>query len=236
MAWRRDEGRAEKAGLRRGVSNGDGHGVGRFGDRYAAAGDRITANALHTAVDGARGDGAPVGGVVGNRQVRVGRLVAPGVSLLDIVPVDDVWLVANFKETQLEQIRPGQRVRITIDGYPNAALEGVVDIAAENHALAFNCMANQQAQYPKTVVAAVLWHIDPVVDAAIAKLRANTLHAEDFGKLSLMRAKGSSLSPLGSFDGVVPAALVQRVRAREAEITSGKFVVPHNEKLKLNMR
>ena len=53
---------------------------------------------------------APVGGVVGNRQVRIGRLVAPGASLLDIVPVNDVWVVANFKETQIEHIRPGQRV------------------------------------------------------------------------------------------------------------------------------
>ena len=113
---------------------------------------------------------------------------------------------------------------------------GVVDTAAENNALAFNCMANQQAQYPKTVVAAVLWHMEPVVDAAIAKLRARSLQAEDFGKLSLMGAKGSSLSPLGSFEGVVPAALVQRVRAREAEIINGKFVVPYNEKLQLSMR
>jgi membrane fusion protein (multidrug efflux system) len=65
---------------------------------------------------------APVDGVIGNRQVRVGRLVAPGAALLDIVPVMDVWLVANFKETQVEHIRPGQRARITIDGYSHTAL------------------------------------------------------------------------------------------------------------------
>jgi membrane fusion protein (multidrug efflux system) len=70
---------------------------------------------------------APVDGVIGNRQVRVGRMVAPGTALLDIVPVSDVWVVANFKETQVEHIRPGQRVRITIDGYPNQTLDGVVD-------------------------------------------------------------------------------------------------------------
>ncbi|WP_082077082.1 HlyD family secretion protein [Bradyrhizobium sp. LTSPM299] len=69
---------------------------------------------------------APVDGVIGNRQVRIGRLVAPGASLLDIVPVRDVWIVANFKETQIEHIRPGQRARIAIDGYPNEMLEGVV--------------------------------------------------------------------------------------------------------------
>jgi membrane fusion protein (multidrug efflux system) len=54
---------------------------------------------------------APVDGVIGNRQVRIGRLVAPGASLLDIVPVRDVWVVANFKGTQVKHIRPGQRVR-----------------------------------------------------------------------------------------------------------------------------
>src|SRR3712207_8751928 len=53
--------------------------------------------------------------------------VAPGAALLDIVPVADVWIVANFKETQLEHLRPGQHARITVDGYPNETLQGVVD-------------------------------------------------------------------------------------------------------------
>ena len=83
---------------------------------------------------------APVGGVIGNRQVRIGRLVAPGASLLDIVPVNDVWVVANFKETQIEHIRPGQRVRITIDGYPNETLEGVVDSFAPGSGSAFSLL------------------------------------------------------------------------------------------------
>jgi membrane fusion protein (multidrug efflux system) len=88
---------------------------------------------------------APVGGVVGNRQVRVGRLVAPGVSLLDIVPVDDVWIVANFKETQVEDIRPGQRVLITIDGYPNQTLEGHVDSFAPGSGSAFSLLPADNA-------------------------------------------------------------------------------------------
>jgi membrane fusion protein (multidrug efflux system) len=88
---------------------------------------------------------APVGGVVGNRQVRVGRLVAPGTSLLDIVPVDDVWLVANFKETQVEHIRPGQRARITVDGYPDETLEGVVDSFAPGSGSAFSMLPADNA-------------------------------------------------------------------------------------------
>jgi membrane fusion protein (multidrug efflux system) len=80
---------------------------------------------------------APIDGVVGNRQVRIGRLVAPGTALLDIVPVRDVWVVANFKETQIEYIRPGQRARITVDGYPDRTIEGVVDSFAPGSGSAF---------------------------------------------------------------------------------------------------
>jgi membrane fusion protein (multidrug efflux system) len=88
---------------------------------------------------------APVNGVVGNRQVRVGRLVTPGASLLDIVPVQDVWVVANFKETQVEHIRLGQRARITIDGYPGTAIDGVVDSFAPGSGSAFSLLPADNA-------------------------------------------------------------------------------------------
>ena len=88
---------------------------------------------------------APVGGVIGNRQVRVGRLVAPGASLLDIVPVEDVWVVANFKETQIEAIRPGQHARITIDGYPTKPFGGVVDSFAPGSGSAFSLLPADNA-------------------------------------------------------------------------------------------
>lgn len=88
---------------------------------------------------------APVDGVVGNRQVRVGRLVAPGTPLLDIVPVDDVWVVANFKETQLAHIRLGQHVRITVDGYPDQTIDGVVDSLAPGSGSAFSMLPADNA-------------------------------------------------------------------------------------------
>ena len=88
---------------------------------------------------------APVDGVVGNRQVRIGRLVAPGASPLDIVPVRDVWVVANFKETQVEHIQPGQRVRIKVDGYPDLALVGVVDSFAPGSGSAFSMLPTDNA-------------------------------------------------------------------------------------------
>ncbi|VVP66334.1 putative multidrug resistance protein EmrK [Pseudomonas fluorescens] len=88
---------------------------------------------------------APVDGVIGNRQVRIGRYVTPGAALLDIVPVHDVWVVANFKETQLEHIRPGQRVSITVDGYPDTALDGVVDSFAPGSGSAFSLLPADNA-------------------------------------------------------------------------------------------
>jgi membrane fusion protein (multidrug efflux system) len=57
---------------------------------------------------------APTAGQV-RKNVVVGVNVQPGQQLLTIVPLDDVWVTANFKETQLRQIRPGQRVDISVD-------------------------------------------------------------------------------------------------------------------------
>ncbi|MES2035922.1 MAG: HlyD family secretion protein [Pseudomonadota bacterium] len=87
---------------------------------------------------------APVSGVVGNRQVRVGRLVSPGASLLDIVPVRNLWIVANFKETQLRDIRPGQQARVRIDGY-DGTFDGVVDSLAPGSGSAFALLPSDNA-------------------------------------------------------------------------------------------
>jgi membrane fusion protein (multidrug efflux system) len=70
----------------------------------------------------------------------MGQLVAPGSSLLDIVPVKDVWIVANFKETQVRHIQVGQQAHITIDGYPDEMLEGVVDSLAPGSGSAFSLL------------------------------------------------------------------------------------------------
>jgi membrane fusion protein (multidrug efflux system) len=88
---------------------------------------------------------APVNGVVGNRQIRVGRLVNTGVPVLDIVPVHNVWIVANYKETQLEDIRVGQPVRIFVDGYPHAEVLGVVDSLAPGSGAAFSLIPADNA-------------------------------------------------------------------------------------------
>jgi membrane fusion protein, multidrug efflux system len=60
---------------------------------------------------------SPVIGIVGKRNVEVGQNVSVGQELVDVVPLDDVWVTANFKETQLEHMRPGQPVKIKVDAY-----------------------------------------------------------------------------------------------------------------------
>jgi membrane fusion protein (multidrug efflux system) len=60
---------------------------------------------------------APVTGIIGKRSVEVGQNVTVGQELMDVVSLDDVWITANFKETQLARLRPGQPVEIKVDAY-----------------------------------------------------------------------------------------------------------------------
>jgi membrane fusion protein (multidrug efflux system) len=60
---------------------------------------------------------APVDGYVTHKSVEVGEIVQPGQGLLVVVPLNDVWVTANFKETQLANVRPGQRVEVDVDMY-----------------------------------------------------------------------------------------------------------------------
>ena len=60
---------------------------------------------------------APVSGVIGRKTVELGHRVQPGQGLLVIVPLDDIWITANFKETQLKRMKPGQSVTIRVDTF-----------------------------------------------------------------------------------------------------------------------
>ena len=76
---------------------------------------------------------APVSGVV-NKNVEVGMNVQPGQSLLAIVPLDDVWITANFKETQLTHMQPGQSVTISVDAFSHDYKGKVESIAGASGA------------------------------------------------------------------------------------------------------
>jgi membrane fusion protein (multidrug efflux system) len=73
---------------------------------------------------------APIDGVVGNRTLRVGQFVQAGTQLMSLVPSNGAYVIANFKETQLGQVRASQPVDIEVDMFPGKAVHGHVDSLA----------------------------------------------------------------------------------------------------------
>jgi membrane fusion protein (multidrug efflux system) len=70
---------------------------------------------------------APFDGIVSERQVQPGDYVNIGTSLISVVPLPNVYVIANYKETQLTHVEPGQPVEITVDSFPNETFHGRVE-------------------------------------------------------------------------------------------------------------
>jgi membrane fusion protein, multidrug efflux system len=77
---------------------------------------------------------APATGVATKKNVEVGTRVSPGQELLAVVPLDDIWITANFKETQLKRVYPGQRVTVKVDAFGREYEGKVESIAATSGA------------------------------------------------------------------------------------------------------
>jgi membrane fusion protein (multidrug efflux system) len=88
---------------------------------------------------------SPVEGVVGNRGVQLGEFVKPGTTLLAVVPLNQVWVEANFKETQIERMEKGQPVALTIDAYPGQPLTGRIDSVAPASGAKFSLLPPDNA-------------------------------------------------------------------------------------------
>ncbi len=88
---------------------------------------------------------APVGGRVSKKAVEVGQVVQPGQSLLALVDLDHVWVVANFKETALTHVRPGQRAVVEVDTYPGAAFKARVDSIQAGSGAVFSLLPPENA-------------------------------------------------------------------------------------------
>ena len=73
---------------------------------------------------------SPVDGSVGNRTLRVGQYVQAGTQLMAVVPVSAAYIVANYKETQLADVRPGQAVNVEVDMFPGVEIPAHVDSLA----------------------------------------------------------------------------------------------------------
>lgn len=70
---------------------------------------------------------SPTEGYITKKSVEPGNQIKAGQPLMAVVPLDDIWIVANYKETQLEKIRPGQKVKIKVDTYPGREFQGKVE-------------------------------------------------------------------------------------------------------------
>jgi basic membrane lipoprotein Med (substrate-binding protein (PBP1-ABC) superfamily) len=107
---------------------------------------------------------------------------------------------------------------------------GVSDAAKERGKLAIGNVIDTQQQYPETVVASALWSMEPTIEEALKQVRAGTFKADDYGQYSLMKHKGSSLAPLGTFESKIPADLMAKVQAKQKAILDGSFSVKVNDK------
>jgi membrane fusion protein (multidrug efflux system) len=88
---------------------------------------------------------APINGVIGQKSVRVGAFVNAGKPLLAVVPLDAVYITANFRETQLARVQPGQLVSIQVDALPGIALKGAVESLGPASGVSYSPVAPHNA-------------------------------------------------------------------------------------------
>ena len=96
---------------------------------------------------------APADGYITKKSVEMGNQIQEGQPLMAVVPLDDIWVVANYKETQIENVKPGQRTRIKVDTYPDRDFEGTVQSIMSGTGSAFSLFPPENAtgNYVKVV-------------------------------------------------------------------------------------
>jgi membrane fusion protein (multidrug efflux system) len=96
---------------------------------------------------------APVDGYVTRKSVQIGNQIQPGQPLMAVVALNNIWVTANFKETEMENIRPGQRVKLTVDSYPGKEFSGKVDSIMAGTGVSFSLFPAENAtgNYVKVV-------------------------------------------------------------------------------------
>jgi membrane fusion protein (multidrug efflux system) len=88
---------------------------------------------------------APFEGIIGHRSVQVGQLVQPGSALAYLIPANGIFVEANFKETQIARMNPGQPVEIRVDALPERVFEGIVDSFAPASGSEFSLLPPENA-------------------------------------------------------------------------------------------
>lgn len=88
---------------------------------------------------------APFSGVIGKRGAMVGQYVQPGQALYSLVPDGAVWITANFKETQIQHMQPGQVVQVSLDAFPDKTFSGVIDSLSPASGAKFSLLPAENA-------------------------------------------------------------------------------------------
>jgi membrane fusion protein, multidrug efflux system len=96
---------------------------------------------------------APVSGLVSKKNAEPGMIVAPGQQLMSIIPLDDVWITANFKETQLKRMKVGQEVEVEVDAYGGRTYKAHIDSISAASGARFSLLPPENAtgNYVKVV-------------------------------------------------------------------------------------
>ncbi|HEV7813214.1 MAG TPA: BMP family protein [Leifsonia sp.] len=111
-----------------------------------------------------------------------------------------------------------------------AERDGVIAAAQENNLPVFGMMVDQQDQAPEHVVSSLLWNMRPTVDAIVEAVVAGTFEASNLAEYSFMVNDGSSLAPINTGTAFeIPADLIEKVEAKQAEIRDGSFETPVDE-------
>ena len=88
---------------------------------------------------------APISGRVTKKAVEIGQVVSPGQPLLSVVDLDDLWVIANFKETELTRVRPGQSATVAVDTYPSKLFKARVDSIQGGSGAVFSLLPPENA-------------------------------------------------------------------------------------------
>jgi membrane fusion protein (multidrug efflux system) len=88
---------------------------------------------------------APAKGILAKKSVNLGQVIQPGQPLFALVEIDDVWVTANFKETQLERMKPGQQATVKVDAYGGHTFAGHVDSIAAGTGARFSLLPPENA-------------------------------------------------------------------------------------------
>ena len=134
---------------------------------------------------------APVDGIFSNRLVNTGDFIVMGQRLGNVVPLNDVFIDANFKETQLKRIRPGQPVTISVDAYGHRKFAGVVDSIAPAAGSVFTLLPPDNATGNFTKI--------------VQRLPVRVRVPKDVAKQNLMRAGMSVYATVDTSNGATDA-------------------------------